>query len=185
MATQEQLAKLRDYQQLVYRIVGGFQKKVPRHVLREDLLAAGMAGLWDAIQRHTEGDFEWYVRIKIRGAILDELRTQDWLPRRMRWLVSTEDTPLAVVRFDEVSDFERDQALACDQTDKSVLNQQRERLNKAIHQLPARDQEILAKHDLEGSTLKQIADDLGVSEPRVCQLRTRALKQLKSLMAEA
>jgi len=28
--------------------------------------------------------FEWYVRVRIRGAILDELRAQDWLPRRAR-----------------------------------------------------------------------------------------------------
>ncbi len=76
---------------VVQKIVGGFQRKLPRNVLREDLLAAGMIGLWDAIQRHgadADDGFEWYVRVRVRGAILDELRAQDWPPRRLRATVS-------------------------------------------------------------------------------------------------
>ena len=78
---------LERYTPLVRKIAGGFQRKLPRNVLREDLLAAGMGGLWDAIRRHgqTAGDsFEWYVRVRVRGAILDELRAQDWVPRSVR-----------------------------------------------------------------------------------------------------
>src|SRR5688572_5313788 len=75
------------YTGLVRQIAGGFQRKLPRNVLRDDLIAAGMSGLWDAVRKHgheqTE-NFDWYVRVRIRGAILDELRAQDWLPRRAR-----------------------------------------------------------------------------------------------------
>src|SRR5690606_33063991 len=65
------------YAGLVRQIAGGFQRKLPRNVLRDDLIAAGMSGLWDAVRKHgheqTE-NFDWYVRVRIRGAILDELR---------------------------------------------------------------------------------------------------------------
>lgn len=186
MATQDQLNKLQEYTQVVHRIVGGFQKKLPRNVLRDDLLAAGMAGLWDAIQRHTGDDrkFEWYARVKIRGAILDELRAQDWLPRRLRWLM-TEDTSLTVVRLEDIANAERDKALSYEPTLKSEQNQQRDRLAKALAKLPKRDQDVVALHDFQGATLKDIADTFGVSEPRICQIRSRALKQLRTLMAEA
>src|SRR6187401_1106368 len=80
-------ALITKYSSLVRQIAGGFQRKLPRNVLRDDLIAAGMSGLWDAVRKHgheqTE-NFDWYVRVRIRGAILDELRAQDWLPRRAR-----------------------------------------------------------------------------------------------------
>src|SRR5436305_11624094 len=78
---------LAQYEPVVRQIAGGFQRRLPRNVLRDDLIAAGMSGLWDAIRKHgveRSGNFDWYVRVRIRGAILDELRAQDWLPRRAR-----------------------------------------------------------------------------------------------------
>src|SRR5690606_34900002 len=103
---------LSTYTPLVRQIAGGFQRRLPRNVLREDLIAAGMSGLWDAIRRHTDRpteSFEWYVRVRIRGAILDELRAQDWLPRRARAAAAeavdqgaTRAIAPAVVRFDDV-----------------------------------------------------------------------------------
>ena len=186
MATQDQLNKLRDFTQIVHRIVGGFQKRLPRNVLREDLMAAGMSGLWDAIQRHVGDDehFEWYARIKIRGAILDELRSQDWLSRRARWLMA-EDNPISVVRLDDVSDFEQNKALAVEIEYCSETSRKRQLLRKAITHLPEREQFIINLHDLQGMDLKEIARQLGVSEPRVSQLRSRAVNQLKTLMVQA
>src|SRR5688572_10314077 len=46
---------LAEFTPLVRKIAGGFQRKLPRNVLREDLIAAGMSGLWDAIRRHPDG----------------------------------------------------------------------------------------------------------------------------------
>src|SRR5688500_9588346 len=66
---------LNEYTPLVHKIASGFQRRLPRNVLREDLVAAGMIGLWDAIRRHGEQPnegFAWYVRVRVRGAILDE-----------------------------------------------------------------------------------------------------------------
>ena len=113
---------LEEYTPLVRKIAGGFQRKLPRNVLREDLVAAGMSGLWDAIRRHgdTAGEtFEWYVRVRVRGAILDELRAQDWLPRRARAAAANASVesgeyvpPPAVVRLDDVSEWEQSRCLS-------------------------------------------------------------------------
>ncbi len=75
---------------LVHRIVAHFVRKLPRSVQREDLVAAGTLGLFYALR--SSGDtaeacpdmFASYARIRIRGAILDELRRHDWSPRRRR-----------------------------------------------------------------------------------------------------
>ena len=53
----------------------------------DDLVQAGMIGLLDAISRYEEthgAQFETYAVLRIRGAMLDELRNSDWLPRSLR-----------------------------------------------------------------------------------------------------
>src|SRR5215217_6885137 len=45
---------LAEYGPIVRQIAGGFQRRLPRNVLRDDLIAAGMSGLWDAIRKHGE-----------------------------------------------------------------------------------------------------------------------------------
>src|SRR5437870_4851036 len=78
-ATSLEAELIRRYVPVVQQIVGGFQRRLPRSVLRDDLVAAGMCGLWDAIRKHGQNRserFDWYVRVRIRGAILDELRAQ-------------------------------------------------------------------------------------------------------------
>ena len=82
--TRTQAEMITEYSALVRQIAGGFQRKLPRNVLRDDLLAAGMSGLWDAVRRqleHPSDRFDYYVRVRIRGAILDLVRSQDWAPR--------------------------------------------------------------------------------------------------------
>ncbi|MGH3809098.1 MAG: FliA/WhiG family RNA polymerase sigma factor, partial [Pseudonocardiaceae bacterium] len=57
------------------------------HVDIADLVQSGVFGLWDAINRFEPGrglKFETYAMQRIRGAILDELRAQDWVPRTVR-----------------------------------------------------------------------------------------------------
>jgi RNA polymerase sigma factor for flagellar operon FliA len=53
----------------------------------DDLIQAGMIGLLDAVSRYEEthgAQFETYAVQRIRGAMLDELRSSDWLPRSIR-----------------------------------------------------------------------------------------------------
>ena len=72
---------------LVLRIAGQMAAQLPASVDISDLEQAGMIGLWDALERGQEqaaAQFGAYAAIRIRGAIYDELRRQDWLPRRSR-----------------------------------------------------------------------------------------------------
>ena len=187
---------LEEFTPLVRKIAGGFQRKLPRNVLREDLIAAGMSGLWDAIRRHPDGgddSFEWYVRVRIRGAILDELRAQDWLPRRARAAAEANAgtdayvPPPSVVRIDDVSEWEQNRCLADASSSESAVAAKftQETLVKAVELLPERERHIVSSHYFRGVKFKDLGAELGVSEPRISQLHSRAIARLKELMADA
>ena len=72
---------------LVKRIAYHLMARLPPSVQFEDLVQNGMLGLLDAIDRYQEGfgaQFETYATQRIRGAMLDGLRENDWLPRNLR-----------------------------------------------------------------------------------------------------
>lgn len=69
---------------LVKRIAYHLMGRLPDTVQIEDLIQAGMLGLLEAIKHYDAGQgasFETYAGIRIRGAMLDELRRADWAPR--------------------------------------------------------------------------------------------------------
>lgn len=187
------------YTGLVRQIAGGFQRKLPRNVLRDDLIAAGMSGLWDAVRKHgheqTE-NFDWYVRVRIRGAILDELRAQDWLPRRARAAAAEAAqaagrrpcTPV-VLRFDDVSETEQARCLTAGEassTEKTVeARLVKATLTRAMEQLPERERRIVSMHYFRGVKFKDLGEMLGVSEPRISQLHSRAMTRLKGILESA
>ncbi len=75
------------YEPLVRVVVRRFAHRLPRSVDRGDLLTAGNVGLISAIQGFDPERgvrFESYGELRVKGALLDELRTQDWLPRPWR-----------------------------------------------------------------------------------------------------
>ncbi len=72
---------------LVKRIAYHFMARLPASVQVDDLIQAGLLGLLDAAKNFddTQGaQFETYAVQRIRGAMLDELRQADWLPRNVR-----------------------------------------------------------------------------------------------------
>ncbi|MBS1189638.1 MAG: polymerase, sigma 28 subunit, SigD/FliA/WhiG [Rhodocyclaceae bacterium] len=72
---------------LVKRIAYHLMARLPSSVQFDDLVQNGMLGLLDAIGRYQEGfgaQFETYATQRIRGAMLDGLRENDWLPRQLR-----------------------------------------------------------------------------------------------------
>jgi RNA polymerase sigma factor for flagellar operon FliA len=72
---------------LVKRLAHQLRAKLPPSVEVDDLIQAGMIGLLDAVNRYEEthgAQFETYAVQRIRGAMLDELRGSDWLPRSLR-----------------------------------------------------------------------------------------------------
>src|SRR6202046_943572 len=62
-------------------------ERLPQHVELDDLISAGVGGLSDAfseVRSHKPVQFKSYAQFRIRGAILDSLRTLDWSPRELR-----------------------------------------------------------------------------------------------------
>ena len=75
------------YAPLVKRIAYHMMARLPASVEVDDLIQVGLIGLLDAVSRFdgTQGaQFESYATQRVRGAMLDELREADWLPRHVR-----------------------------------------------------------------------------------------------------
>ena len=75
------------YAPLVKYVAGRVGSGLPNHVEQADLVSYGTFGLIDAITRYEptrEVKFESYAMARIRGAIIDELRNTDWIPRSVR-----------------------------------------------------------------------------------------------------
>lgn len=82
--TESEAALVEEYLPLVKTVVGRLQMSLPSHVDAEDLFSAGLVGLLDAIRHYNPklgSTFETYARVRIRGAVFDELRRMDWVPR--------------------------------------------------------------------------------------------------------
>ena len=76
-----------DCMPLVKYVVGKVASGAPRNCDREELIQSGIFGLIDAIDRYDptkQVKFETYAILRIRGAVIDELRSRDWVPRSKR-----------------------------------------------------------------------------------------------------
>jgi RNA polymerase sigma factor for flagellar operon FliA len=76
------------YAPLVKYVAGRLGAGLPQSVEQADLVSNGMFGLMDALEKYDparEVKFETYAIPRIRGAILDELRAMDWVPRSIRF----------------------------------------------------------------------------------------------------
>jgi RNA polymerase sigma factor for flagellar operon FliA len=80
-------AMIKQYQPLVRRLAHHMMAKLPANVQVDDLIQVGLIGLSEALTRYevTQGvQFETFATQRIRGAMLDELRSNDWMPRSSR-----------------------------------------------------------------------------------------------------
>lgn len=80
-------AMIRQYQPLVRRLAHHMMAKLPANVQVDDLIQVGLIGLSEALTRYeaTQGvQFETFATQRIRGAMLDELRSNDWMSRGSR-----------------------------------------------------------------------------------------------------
>ena len=78
---------IREYAPLIKYIAQKIAARLPANIELDDLISSGVIGLMDAIDKydHTrDNKFKTYAEFRIRGAILDELRSQDWVPRSVR-----------------------------------------------------------------------------------------------------
>ena len=78
---------IENYLPMVRRLASRMITKLPANVEMDDLIQAGMMGLMDAMTRYEQGhgaQFETFAMQRVRGAMLDELRGTDWVPRSVR-----------------------------------------------------------------------------------------------------
>jgi len=104
------------YAPLVKRIAYHLIGRLPASVMVDDLIQAGMIGLLDAARHYDEAQgasFETYASIRVRGAMLDELRRNDWAPKSVHR--KARDVAEAVQRVEA--------ATGHDATDKDVARE--------------------------------------------------------------
>lgn len=84
-AWQEQMVM--QYAPLIKYIASRLALRLPSHISLDDLISSGIIGLIDAIHKYDPKkniNFKTYAEFRIKGAILDELRSLDWIPRSVR-----------------------------------------------------------------------------------------------------
>ncbi len=187
MSRAEQLRLFAEHEQDAIRIARGFRKKTPPSIQTEDLDAAARMGLWEAIARGrdiTQAEFSWYWRTRVRGSIIDELRRQDWLPRRER----SREHAASVVYFENL-DRNWETLITAQLSEEDDIDHQLDIRRKAavleaaLVELAPRDRKVM-RLVLSGVTQAEVGVMLGVSFPRVSQLVTRARARLAVSVAE-
>jgi RNA polymerase sigma factor for flagellar operon FliA len=82
--TDTENALVQKYLPLVSAVVNRLAMTLPEHVDHDDLFSVGLIGLLQALRNYNPAcgtSFETYARVRVRGAMLDELRRMDWVPR--------------------------------------------------------------------------------------------------------
>lgn len=75
------------YASLVKYLAQKIAIRLPANIELDDLISSGVIGLMDAVDKYDssrDNKFKTYAEFRIRGAMLDELRSQDWVPRSVR-----------------------------------------------------------------------------------------------------
>jgi RNA polymerase sigma factor for flagellar operon FliA len=149
----------------------------------DDLASAALLGLIDAIDRFEPGrgvPFEAYASLRIRGAIVDELRRIDERGRG----AAAEERPRPVSLDGLVEDdWQAFLASGENEIDEAFeLEDLRSRVQHAIDTLPPRQREVLARYYADSLTLREAGARMGISEARACQLHGRAISNLRRVL---
>lgn len=219
---------------LVKHLAGRVAVKLPFFIQREDLEGYGVIGLMEALDKydHTLGNsFDSYAYHRIRGAMLDEIRRQNWMPRtawqKFQHLKNTKERlerelgqtfseevlakemgidvdELNQVQFnankmylssldEEIVGNDGSQVRKLDLVEDtnspdplSVIEEKETHrlLSQAIEKLGERDKLILSLYYTDNLTLREIGEVLEVTESRVCQLHSQAIKRLRKSLNE-
>ncbi len=226
---------LNKYIPLVRNVAARMAMGFPRSVELTDLISTGAIGLVEAFRNFDPArgvKFETYAVPRIRGAILDELRALDWVPRSTRarsreidrafqYLENElgrppEKTELAkhlnmtdrelhlalddisctnILSLDEVVYPDDDNRkvprveTVRDKSELSVLGmlekgELRSFLVLAIDNLTEQEKLVIRLYYFEELTLKEIGEVMIISESRVSQIHTRAVKKLRGMVKE-
>lgn len=215
------------YSSLVKQVANHLAARLPSNIELDDLIQVGLIGLLEAHQnfdRQKNVQFEAFAKIRIRGAMIDEVRRVSNLPRSV--MKSIRDVNQArneleqalgrAVSEPEIADHmglsihelqsqqHKNHALQTtsldyitennhsveplfngltiiESLDKEVLSQE---LIKAIDQLSEREQLIFSLYYSDELNLKEIAEVLGLTESRVCQIQKASMAQLKNILRD-
>jgi RNA polymerase sigma factor for flagellar operon FliA len=207
-------------------VASDYARRASRVDLQE-LISAGYFGLADAIRLHgtaAAADFEMLAKCRIRGAIRDELRRRDLVPRRERQRLREatrieEKLTGELGRAPEAREVAK--SLGITPSDFSELRAQptlREisyeaatadgpgsepatraslapdmmadqrgrarRVHEALPILSARDQNVLRGLYVEGRTLREIGTELGLTEARISQIHSAALRRIREAVGD-
>lgn len=181
MPAQEQQA-VQDYLPMVKRVVRQLQAQAQGAMDADDMAQIGLMGLLEALRRYGAPDeaFGAYARQRVRGAILDELRRQDWRPRSVRQAAhKTRDAVRELRRKlgKEPTPAQIQQALGFDETDYLAWEQAEsaEAMTSLDEMLEAGADMPSHTHDpahavLQRLALEQVLAGLSGREQRVVQL---------------
>lgn len=167
---------------LVKYVAGRLQAGLPNTVEQADLVSYGMFGLMDAISKFEPGrglKFETYATTRIRGSIIDELRSIDWVPRSMRAKAKAVERAFAKLEHDlgrNPTDTEVAAALDMDQGELQDLYAQ-----ISFFGLVALEETVTAGVDREEATsLRETLADPGPGPVGVFEV-----EETKQVLAEA
>ncbi|HTL18304.1 MAG TPA: FliA/WhiG family RNA polymerase sigma factor [Patescibacteria group bacterium] len=218
------------YLPLVRSALGRLAITLPEHVDQDDLQSAGLIGLLHALRNFDPAcgtAFETYARLRVRGAMLDELRRMDWVPRtvhekarRLQQTIAqveqrlgrvpsdsevakalnistgeygdllTEIRPATFVCLDATCSQEGGETSslcdiiadpACDgPLELASRNELKEIILQRLRDLPATQRKVLALYYGEDLHLREIAELLGLTESRICQIHSQAILSIRS-----
>ncbi|MBM6401474.1 sigma-70 family RNA polymerase sigma factor [Phycicoccus sonneratiae] len=216
----------RDHLPIVGYEVRSLSARLPSHVAVDDLTSAGMHALAAAAASFDPErgvPFGRYAATRIKGALLDELRSMDWATRSVRTRAREHDAARGVltaelgrepadreladrmglsveevrevshavhrstvVRIDSLVDAGVGDTVLprVDRTPEDVVvdNEREVYLTAAVESLPERLRTVVRAVFFEDRLLKDVAEELGVTESRVSQLRSEALVMLRDGM---
>ncbi|HVT90847.1 MAG TPA: sigma-70 family RNA polymerase sigma factor [Tepidisphaeraceae bacterium] len=156
---------------LINRIAHAIHRRLPPKVEFGDLISDGFIGLHDASSRFDSAGqrrFEDYAAVRIRGAILDGLRQRAGTRRRLF------NTRHRSAHFETVK-----ADLVCIDRTPDQIDEMQWKQN-AFARLSRRTRLMFQLYYLEGLTMRQTADCLGITESRISQLHKRTLQVLQS-----
>lgn len=225
-------ALVEKYLPLVRSALGRLAMTLPEHVDQDDLTSAGLLGLLHALRNYDPASgtsFETYARLRVRGAMLDELRRMDWVPRTvhekarklqevigqaeqrlgripsdseiakaMNLSVSEyskllgEIRPATFVCLDAACNTEGGEGTSlCDviadpsadgPLELASRNELKAIILQRLQDLPDTQRKVLALYYGEDLHLREIAELLGLTESRICQIHSQAILSIRSFL---
>lgn len=175
-------AEISQWRHLVWYVVNRIRPRLPVSVSEEELFSAGLYGLMKACRSYDPARgavFKTYAYHRIRGAILDELRRLDFLPRSLRDRAKEmgEDPPsILAIPTDE----DGNESLPALHREEGV---ERTDLHAAllleIDGLPDKMRLVMTLYYQRGMRMREIGEQMRLTESRVSQIHSNAILRLR------